>query len=227
MIRRLNFVRKFASSHFFLCALTSDIGSKTTSRQSSSMSVARTTTMDTLVASGRLIRASMLKQASSYDVDRSVSILSHIETFRTDKTASKSLLLYLRECMSAVLSAPLDAKSTQLVYRYVFMIDDMLTAAGAISLRALSSGVKKGSHVLINATSYADSDALLTDARAVIDAKEPSVIVVHGASPDDIVEVHVAAALLRKNCEDVQTVSYLGGTSEMATLASIDKRFAV
>ena len=150
------------------------------------------------------------------ELQTTASALAHYSRFQT---ADVALLLHLRACASKLLADLAgDTKAFQCGYRFLFAVDDELGSDRVVSLRALSSGIRHGSHTVIALT---PSEPL-----PKLDETGP-IVAVCGPTPDHMTEVRDAVARLRAQHPSRQIVSYLGGQSEIGVLGAQVPKFAV
>ena len=161
----------------------------------------------------RALRSALLK--GELKSDQAVQALEQFERWAVERDVL--LLLYVRSCVSALLSAIHEAKVMQAAYRFIFALDDELGADRVVSLRALVSGVKHGTHRL-----YTISNGELP----TLDADGP-ICVVMGRTTDDAIEVRDAVTRLRVHYPDRRIVSYLGGQTEIDALGSKNQKYFV
>jgi hypothetical protein len=167
-----------------------------------------------LAGYARLLHAGILRVESSPRVDRAVDALNHF--YRHPDNPSLPLMLYVREVASALLGVVKEQKTVQACYRFLFAIDDELGVDRVVSLRALATGIRRGTHVLVDV--HGDSPPQLRETGPIV--------VLTGNSPLDVIEVRDHVARLRMQYVGRQIVSFLGGMSEIAALAVHNSKFS-
>ena len=166
-----------------------------------------------LASYARQLHAGLLRVEACPQVDRGVDVLNHF--YRYPDSPSLQLLLYVREIASALLGVVKDPKTVQACYRFLFAIDDELGVDRVVSLRALSTGIRRGTHVLVDVHAQGPPRLLETG----------PIVALTGSSPVDVIEVRDQVARLRMMCPGRQIVSFLGGISEITALAAHHSKF--
>ena len=162
----------------------------------------------------RLLRAALLK-TTGIAVNQTIESLEQFE--RWYDTDAMMLTLYVRSCVSSQLNHLDDPKTIQAAYRFLFAVDDEIGTERVISVRALSSGARHGTHVLYDISSGSIPQVEDTG----------PIVVIQGTSTNDAIDVRDAVARLRAQHPNRRFVAFLGGQSEIDALAKHNAKFAV